>query len=39
MQVTINVPLTEQTKGMMNAERIGKMKDGAVLVSTDLHCC
>lgn len=32
-QVTINVPLTKQTKGMIDADKIGKMKRGAYLVN------
>lgn len=32
-QVTINVPLTKQTKGMIDADNIGKMKRGAYLVN------
>jgi len=32
--VTIHVPLTPKTKHLINAERIAKMKDGAILVNT-----
>ena len=32
--VTLHCPLTPQTEGLMNAETIGKMKKGAVLINT-----
>ncbi|MGE4063499.1 MAG: 2-hydroxyacid dehydrogenase [Rhodospirillaceae bacterium] len=32
--VSLHAPLTPQTKGIMNAARIARMKDGAVLVNT-----
>jgi (S)-sulfolactate dehydrogenase len=32
--VTLHVPLTESTRKLMNAERIGLMKPGAVLINT-----
>jgi D-3-phosphoglycerate dehydrogenase len=32
--VTLHVPLTEQTDGMMNAERIGTMRPGGYLINT-----
>jgi formate dehydrogenase len=31
--VTINVPLTKQTKGMIDTDKIGKMKKGAFLIN------
>lgn len=31
--VIITVPLTDETNGLFNADRLGKMKDGAVLVN------
>ena len=31
--VTINVPLSDKTKGMFNAEALNAMKDGAYLVN------
>ncbi len=31
--ITLHVPATEQTKGMINAESIAKMKDGAKLIN------
>lgn len=32
--VTVHCPLNEQSKGMMNADAFGKMKDGAVFINT-----
>ncbi len=32
--VSINVPLTESTVGMINEETISKLKDGAILINT-----
>ena len=32
--ISLHVPLTEQTKGMINADTISKMKDGAKIVNT-----
>lgn len=32
--VSLHVPLTESTRGLLNAEAIGKMKQGAVLLNT-----
>lgn len=31
--ITLHVPLTEQTKGLVNAESIAKMKDGVVIIN------
>jgi len=31
--ITIHTPLTHETKGMINKERIAKMKDGAIVVN------
>ena len=32
--ITIHVPLTPQTKHLINEERIAKMKDGAIIINT-----
>lgn len=32
--ISIHCPLTEQTRGMLNAESFAKMKDGAILINT-----
>ena len=32
--ISIHCPLTEKTQGLINAETIGKMKDGAILINT-----
>ena len=32
--ISFHVPLTAETKGMINSELIGKMKDGVVLLNT-----
>lgn len=32
--ISFHTPLTDETKGMINAERIAKMKDGVVLINT-----
>ncbi len=32
--VSIHLPLTEQTKGLMNRDRISQMKPGAILINT-----
>lgn len=32
--VTLHCPLTEQTAGLMNARRVGQMKEGAILLNT-----
>ncbi len=37
--ISLHVPLTDGTRGMINAETIGKMKDGVVLVNTARGRC
>ena len=32
--ISLNCPVTEDTKGMMSAERFAKMRDGAILINT-----
>jgi D-3-phosphoglycerate dehydrogenase len=32
--ITLHVPLTEETEGMMNKKAIGKMKDGVIIINT-----
>ena len=32
--ISIHCPLTDKTQGLINAETIGKMKDGAILINT-----
>ena len=32
--LSLHVPLTEQTRGMLGAQEFAKMKDGAVLINT-----
>lgn len=32
--LSIHVPLTDETRGMINAEKFGKMKHGAILINT-----
>ena len=31
--ISLHVPLSDETRGMINAERIAKMKDGAILIN------
>jgi D-isomer specific 2-hydroxyacid dehydrogenase, NAD binding domain len=38
LQVVVNVPLSDKTRGMFNDETVGKMKKGAILVR-DSHSC
>ena len=37
--VSLHVPLTDETRGFINRERIGWMKDGAVMVNTGRGKC
>lgn len=37
--VSLHTPLTDETRGMINAEVIGAMKDGAVLINTGRGAC
>lgn len=37
--ISLHVPLTEKTRGMINAESIAKMKDGVVVVNTARGPC
>jgi D-3-phosphoglycerate dehydrogenase len=37
--LSLHTPLTDETKGMVNASFIGKMKDGAILINTGRGKC
>ncbi|MBN2031365.1 hydroxyacid dehydrogenase [bacterium] len=37
--ISLHVPLTDETKGMINKQTIGKMKDGVVLINTGRGKC
>ena len=37
--ISLHVPLTEETRGMINSETIGAMKDGVVIVNTARGQC
>jgi D-3-phosphoglycerate dehydrogenase len=37
--ISLHVPLTDETRGMIDADLIGRMKDGAVVVNTGRGAC
>ena len=37
--MSLHVPLTDETRGMINAETMGRMKDGAVIINTARGGC
>lgn len=37
--ISLNTPLTDETRGMINAKTIAKMKDGAVIINTGRGKC
>ncbi len=37
--ISLHVPFTEETKGLINKETIGKMKDGVVIINTGRGKC
>ncbi len=37
--ISLHVPLTDETRGLINRERIGWMKDGAVMINTGRGKC
>jgi D-3-phosphoglycerate dehydrogenase len=37
--ISLHVPLTDETRGMINTETIGRMKDGVVMINTSRGGC
>ena len=37
--MSLHVPLTDETRGMINTETIGRMKDGVVIINTSRAGC
>jgi D-3-phosphoglycerate dehydrogenase len=37
--ISLHVPLTDETRGMINSETIGRMKDGVIIINTSRGGC